>query len=695
MNEDKPSVMPPVPPFVRFVASAVPMVFDDSLSYYEALCALWKYVSDMTDVINNNATLEEEYILKFNELKSFVDNYFDNLDVQDEINNKLDAMAEDGSLEELINNVLQPNVTWTFDTVADMKASTNLVSGCFAKTLGFYSVNDGGGAVYKIANSGTANEMDIIACGSLYAVLNHHGSINVKQFGAKGDGTTDDTSAIQRAVDYGFQNNLNVTVLGSANYYKVTLPIILRSTRANTPIGEYWSGKSSKLVGEYNGSCRIVKVGTDVYSDTSDAFINNVNATIICSKGSGSDLGTGIYIENLTIENYATYDGENYTRTSSSYALYTNIARSIYKNLTVIGYYGIKAESVFSSYFENIDMFSVEEGIDLNNGTSNTFRYLYASGVHNPYKLSTYYSTLMNCCADDCTGSLFTLGGTGLSLISCGSESRKAQYIFNFPVANSNITISDYRMDRFVGDTGLSIADCAVCMFATNGVNVNINDLTIVESQQLDTTGGNSAIFTTNASNRVITTNLNNLRYDKAYSGTDNDPCVLWGANPTRACVQSLTTPTQSFKYFVGSDKSAIPFIGSINDSSLGRNEGGKTLGTGSVSYNKTIWLDTKDQYHAENGTDMRYTGRHQVGDIQLFNDPLTRNALGLSIVGLGTESWTIKQIPLVLAGASSSKPTSNLYDGLMYFDTTLHKPVWYNSYNNTWYDASGTNAYA
>ena len=30
----------PVPPFVRFVASAVPMVFDNSLSYYEALCAI-------------------------------------------------------------------------------------------------------------------------------------------------------------------------------------------------------------------------------------------------------------------------------------------------------------------------------------------------------------------------------------------------------------------------------------------------------------------------------------------------------------------------------------------------------------------------------------------------------------------------------------------------------------------------------
>lgn len=110
---DNPQKMPPVPPFVRFVASAVPMVFDNSLSYYEALCALWKYVQGMIDVINNNATLEEEYIEKFNELnakfdelKTFVDTYFDNLDVQEEVNHKLDEMAESGELSEAIQLAL-------------------------------------------------------------------------------------------------------------------------------------------------------------------------------------------------------------------------------------------------------------------------------------------------------------------------------------------------------------------------------------------------------------------------------------------------------------------------------------------------------------------------------------------------------------------------------------------------------------
>ena len=100
---------PNVPPFVTFVTSTVPMVFDNSLSYYEALSALWKWLQDdVVDVINNNATVTEDYINLTNELKSFVENYFDNLDVQAEINNKLDEMAEDGSLTRIIKDYVDP-----------------------------------------------------------------------------------------------------------------------------------------------------------------------------------------------------------------------------------------------------------------------------------------------------------------------------------------------------------------------------------------------------------------------------------------------------------------------------------------------------------------------------------------------------------------------------------------------------------
>lgn len=93
----------PVPPFVRYCSAIIPTMFDDSLSYYEALCALNNFLqTNVIEVINNNATVTDEYIQLTKDLKSYVENYFENLDVQEEINNKLDEMAEDGTLGNIL-----------------------------------------------------------------------------------------------------------------------------------------------------------------------------------------------------------------------------------------------------------------------------------------------------------------------------------------------------------------------------------------------------------------------------------------------------------------------------------------------------------------------------------------------------------------------------------------------------------------
>lgn len=93
----------PVPPFVRYCSAIIPTMFDDSLSYYEALCALNNFIQkNIVEVINNNAAISESLQKQFVELKSYVEHYFDNLDVQEEINIKLDQMVEDGTLQEII-----------------------------------------------------------------------------------------------------------------------------------------------------------------------------------------------------------------------------------------------------------------------------------------------------------------------------------------------------------------------------------------------------------------------------------------------------------------------------------------------------------------------------------------------------------------------------------------------------------------
>lgn len=114
----------------------------------------------------NTKTTVEDYINQFNELHDYVHDYFDNLDVQEEINNKLDAMAEAGTLQEIIAEYLSANALWCYDTVADMMQATNLISGSYAKTLGHYSKEDGLGAYYKIDTTG-----EIALSNGLYATV--------------------------------------------------------------------------------------------------------------------------------------------------------------------------------------------------------------------------------------------------------------------------------------------------------------------------------------------------------------------------------------------------------------------------------------------------------------------------------------------------------------------------------------------
>lgn len=88
----------------------LPLVYDDSLSYYELLCKVVNYLNNTIADVNTLGTDVDNLNKAYNELQGYVNNYFSTLDVQKEINNKLDEMASNGTLYELIRKYTQPIV---------------------------------------------------------------------------------------------------------------------------------------------------------------------------------------------------------------------------------------------------------------------------------------------------------------------------------------------------------------------------------------------------------------------------------------------------------------------------------------------------------------------------------------------------------------------------------------------------------
>ena len=108
----------------------LPTSYLETMTYYEMLVWFTNYLRDsIIPAVNNNAEAVHELQQLFVELQTYVNNYFDNLDVQEEINNKLDKMVKDGTLQEIISNYLNSKAIFGFDNVESMKEATNLIDG--------------------------------------------------------------------------------------------------------------------------------------------------------------------------------------------------------------------------------------------------------------------------------------------------------------------------------------------------------------------------------------------------------------------------------------------------------------------------------------------------------------------------------------------------------------------------------------
>ena len=147
-----------IPKFRRCVLQNFPFIEEDfdALTDYELLCKVVQYLNMVIDKVNDLSKIEQE----FSELKSYVENYFANLDVQDEINVKLEDMAESGDLATIIAEFLELAPVFGYLTISDMASATNLSNGSIARVLGNSSAADGDGAFYHVREKESGESAD-------------------------------------------------------------------------------------------------------------------------------------------------------------------------------------------------------------------------------------------------------------------------------------------------------------------------------------------------------------------------------------------------------------------------------------------------------------------------------------------------------------------------------------------------------
>lgn len=154
-----------LPPFLQYFRTIgiIPSSYKVTMTYEEQVLELMRFIKDeIIPKINENVLATQELQEKFKQLVTYVDKYFENLDIQEEVNIKLNEMAESGELAEIITQYVQLQGLLCFNTLNDLKNAENLINGSFVKTFGKISYNDGMGEFYKIRNITTEDIIDEI-----------------------------------------------------------------------------------------------------------------------------------------------------------------------------------------------------------------------------------------------------------------------------------------------------------------------------------------------------------------------------------------------------------------------------------------------------------------------------------------------------------------------------------------------------
>ena len=100
--------------FIRLVAITTPYLYDNNVSLLELTRKLYEYFHELCTALksfeDDYSKFKDDTNKNLEDLKAYVDNYFNNLDLSAEVKSVIDSLIADGTLANLINQELLGNI---------------------------------------------------------------------------------------------------------------------------------------------------------------------------------------------------------------------------------------------------------------------------------------------------------------------------------------------------------------------------------------------------------------------------------------------------------------------------------------------------------------------------------------------------------------------------------------------------------
>lgn len=551
------------------------------------------------------------------------------------------------------NSVKKYKALW-FDSVAAMKAEPSLTAGAYVNTAGYYEPNDGGGASYLIREK---LETDIDDGGSIHLLANglvaelivKNGAVNVKQFGAKGDGISDDTNVLQACLYISYNKKWNVYIQ-AGEYLHKSLVIPANDSANNvfsmTVFGDGIDSTKLKHIDSGVG-VRLQKSGT-----IEEGYIDGVTV-----------YGLSLYGNDATTDGLVVPKGTKINIFDIKISQFNNIGFNNTDPIWVCSFNNIFIET--SSDNQNSVGFKTANG-----STTLNIDNVYVFGTKNKaYSISGNYSNIGALSADFCSGvNVYEFTNFNGGITSLGCEHCSAKIIIscsNSDVKIDNIKIFEYSFED-IFETAFNFIYSGFSLWRlvfSSSEKITVSKPLIIDIGSKIDLGyiDGDVVFSdyiihTNSDADIISVQKINDVYNVGYN--------VRGADG---------------RSFIGQDRVNIAAA-----SGLG-------LQTNKEHACGIFLSCTTDPWHDKDGKSI--VSKTYAGDWFIEANPNEKCVAAYvtkytSWSGQAQSASSLLPIPFILSGTTQERPQRYI-TGMCFFDTTLGKPIWCKS-SGVWVDATG-----